>query len=375
MSTTRLLVVDDDAFVRSALTRALDRTGAFSVLPVAHGQEALDVLGAESVDAILTDLQMPVMDGLTLISHLFERGQLVPVAVMTGEAIAPDLAQRLHGYGVAASFSKPLDIGSLADELQRALDPMAVGRIRGITLFGFLQLLEVEKKTAVVVVHGPATEGRFYFDDGRLVHAHTRRLDGLDAAYEILAWADPTVEIFYKRRTREQTVREPLQHVLMEAARLLDEGRRAEEEGRAAAPPASLTAPGAASTAPEWDRDLVQAVLDDGLQIAGVVGVAVVHTPDERVVGAATKGRVTFDLAESAAKAADLVRAQERWIGRLENKQMVDEAIVTVGKRYHLIRPLDDARDAFLYLVLSRDKANLGQARQQLARLAKRLSA
>ena len=58
------------------------------------------------------------------------------------------------------------------------------------------------------------------------MHAHTRVLDGLEAAYEILGWPDPAVEIFYKRRARQRTVREPLQHVLMEAARLLDESAR-----------------------------------------------------------------------------------------------------------------------------------------------------
>jgi len=143
----------------------------------------------------------------------------------------PGLVGHVHEAGhdllLVGLVLEPVDLGSLVDELQRCLDPETVGRIKGITLFGFLQLLEVERKTAVVVVHGSGTPGRFYFDDGKLVHAHTRRLNGLEAVYEILGWSDPTVEIFYKRRPRERTVREPLQHVLMEAARLLDERRRA----------------------------------------------------------------------------------------------------------------------------------------------------
>jgi CheY-like chemotaxis protein len=364
VSTTRLLVVDDDAFVRGALTRALDRTGAFSVLPAENGQHALDLLEREPVNAILTDLQMPVMDGLTMIGHLFERGIRVPLAVMTGQAIAPDLARRLHDYGVAASFTKPVDIGPLADELQRALDPEAVGRIRGITLFGFLQLLGVEGKTAVVVVRGNGLEGRCYFDDGRLVHAHTRRLEGVEAVYEILAWGDPTVEIFYKRRPHGQTVREPLQQVLMEAARLLDEGRRGGKATVAAEP---VTGP------PRAGGDGgVEAVLEDALEIAGVVGVALVHAPSGRVLGAAG-GRVSFDVELAAGAAAELVRAQARWLGALDLDDAIDDVILTLGKQYHLVRPLGAGRDDFLYLVLSRQRANLGQARQQLAKLARRL--
>src|SRR2546425_4161551 len=41
---------------------------------------------------------------------------------------------RSHDYGIAATFTKPVDVGSLADEPQRSLDPETVGRIRGITL-------------------------------------------------------------------------------------------------------------------------------------------------------------------------------------------------------------------------------------------------
>ncbi len=118
-----LLLVDDDPFVRGALTRALNRAGAFTVVPAEHGRHALELLDTEHVDVMLTDLQMPVMDGLTLLSHLVQRGLRLPVAVMTGHAIAPALRQRLQAYGIAATFTKPVDVAVLADELQRALDP------------------------------------------------------------------------------------------------------------------------------------------------------------------------------------------------------------------------------------------------------------
>jgi len=116
---SNLLLVDDDDFVRSALSRALNRTGGFSVIPAEHGRHALELLATQPVDAILTDLQMPVMDGLTLLAELFEQGIQLPVAVMTGQQIHADLRQRLQTYGIAAVFSKPVDVVSLADELQR----------------------------------------------------------------------------------------------------------------------------------------------------------------------------------------------------------------------------------------------------------------
>src|SRR2546422_11631513 len=60
---------------------------------------------------------------------------------------------QLQRFGIAATFTKPVELSALADELQRSLSPTTVGRITGVTLFGFLQLLEVERKTALIVVH------------------------------------------------------------------------------------------------------------------------------------------------------------------------------------------------------------------------------
>src|SRR3989442_1338816 len=188
-----------------------------------HGSRALEVLEEQSVDAILTDLQMPVMDGLTLLSHLVERGVRVPVAVMTGQQITPEIADRLHRYGIAASFTKPVDLGTLAQELQRAVSPATVGRIAGITLFGFLQLIEVERKTARLGGHWRTGGGGLFLDRGRLAPVGAPGGRGWGAVYDILGGPDPRRKIFTGGPCRERPGGEPLQHVLREAARLQDE--------------------------------------------------------------------------------------------------------------------------------------------------------
>ena len=347
-----LLLVDDDNFVRSALSRALNRTGGFTVIHAEHGRHALELLTTQHVDAILTDLQMPVMDGLTLLAELFEREVRLPVAVMTGQPIHAELRQRLQDYGIAAVFSKPVDVVSLADELQRVLDPRAVGRITGITLFGLLQLLEVERKSGLVVVKAAQREGRLYFDEGAFVHAHTRHLDGLEATYEILGWPDPSVEIFYKRRARERTVREPLQHVLMEAARLLDESARSR---------------GGEERAVQTQRkEDVHAdnILADVLKIDGAIGAALVDATSGAVLGHVAVGR-GLDMERAARIAQDLVQAAFRL------RDGIEDIMITVDNQYHVIRVLGAGEDMFVHLVLDRERASLGLARHQLAKLAR----
>ena len=348
---SNLLLVDDDDFVRGALTRALNRAGGFTVIPAENGRRALELLATEPVDAILTDLQMPVMDGLTLLTELLEKEINKPVAVMTGQHINAELRRRLQSYGIAAVFTKPVDLMLLTDELQRVLDPKAVGRIAGITLFGLLQLLEVEKKSGLVLVEAEQREGRLYFDEGTFVHAHTKVLDGLDAAYEILAWPDPTVEIFYKRRARQRTVREPLQHVLMEAARLLDESGRS-----------SAAAPAVAPAAPPATLD-AEPILAQVLTIEGALGAALVNATTGAVVGQHAAAR-PLDMSRMATIAQDLVQAA------LRLRDGIEDIMITVDSQYHVLRPLG-ASGVFVHLILDRDRASLGMARQQLAKIAR----
>lgn len=372
LATTRLLFVEDDEFVRLALTRALNRTGVFAVTPAEHGQRALEVLGAQEVDAILTDLQMPVMDGLTLLGHLLERGIRVPVAVMTGQRITPELAERLHGYGIAATFTKPVDIGSLAEDLQRALSPATVGQITGITLFGFLQLIEVEQKTGLIIVRSAGEEGRLYFDTGQLLHGETRRLRGPAAVYEIVRWPDPKLEIFYKRSSRERTVKEPLQHILMEAARLLDE--RARSSGVPAGDgAASAAVPVETARSAQRPTSDVEAILEEAMQIDGALGVALVDGASGMSLGTAGGG-ASVNLELGSAGAAAFVGAKLRAMAASGVEDTIEDVMITLGKQYQLVRVLGPEQHVFLYLVLDRRQSNLGMARHTLAALGRRIA-
>ena len=337
------------------MTRALNRTGVFAVTPVENGERALEVVDSQPVDAILTDLQMPVMDGLTLLGQLLERGVHVPVAVMTGQHLSDEAHASLRQYGIAATFTKPIEIAVLSDQLQRALSPTTVGRLTGVTIFGFLQLLEVERKTVQIVVLSRGEVGRLYFDNGTLVHGETKLTRGVDAVYDIIAWPDPHLEIFYHRAARERTIQDPLQHVLMEGARLLDESGRSEP---ATASPAAAPTPAVPLT-----PAAIQAVLDGVQDVEGVLSVALVDSVSGKTLGVRGGEHVrVFDALCSAA--AELVGAAH---------EPIDDLMITFGAQYHVVRPLGSHPAVFVYVVLDRKTAILAMARHRIAAVARRI--
>ena len=123
-----MLVVDDEDLVREMIAGNLEDAG-FGVLGAANGTEALALLASgEAVDALLTDLAMPGMDGLALIRAAQERYPDLPAVLLTG--YAGDGAALAVGGAVTGTFAllrKPIRIHELIDRLQALL---AVGADR-----------------------------------------------------------------------------------------------------------------------------------------------------------------------------------------------------------------------------------------------------
>ncbi len=111
-----LLVVDDDPFVRRALRRMLQVEGT-AVVEAADGEQALHVIArdeAHLLDAVLTDLAMPVVSGPELIAVLLECRATLPVVAMSALAqLPPDLPP-------VPLLQKPFD----QEELARTVAPL-----------------------------------------------------------------------------------------------------------------------------------------------------------------------------------------------------------------------------------------------------------
>ncbi len=120
---TRLLVVDDDARFVEAAKRTLEGFG-HEVMTAEGVPQALDVLGALSVDVILLDLQLKGHSGLALLAGLDKAGLEVPCIVVTGAGTRNDVIAALR-QGAVDWLDKPVEPKDLKDALERVLSRVA----------------------------------------------------------------------------------------------------------------------------------------------------------------------------------------------------------------------------------------------------------
>jgi CheY-like chemotaxis protein len=130
---TRVLIVDDSAIDRRLAGRIVERSTGFTVIYAGNGREALEMLAWDTPAVIVTDMQMPEMDGLQLVKELRRLHPRIPTVLMTAHG-SEELAVLALQAGAASYVSKKTLTRDLVDTLKRVLGMAAADCNRQILL-------------------------------------------------------------------------------------------------------------------------------------------------------------------------------------------------------------------------------------------------
>lgn len=206
----RALVVDDEEALVRVHARTLSKEG-YRVETAADGDAALHAISQTSFDVILTDIDMPGINGLTLLERIRAHDLDVPVVMITGNPLL-DTAMKAMEHGAFRYLTKPVQHDILVNVANDAVR---------------LHNLAKAKRAALNLAGGV---DRLIGDQAGLVASFGRALDTLYMAYQpIVSWSDKTVFAYEALlRSRESTLPHP--GIILDAAERLgkvhDLGRR-----------------------------------------------------------------------------------------------------------------------------------------------------
>ncbi|MEJ7604543.1 MAG: response regulator [Kofleriaceae bacterium] len=237
-----VLVADDDAWILRMVATVLEKRG-YSVETAVDGEDALARALARTPDLLITDVMMPKMDGWALVRQLRSHAELVMLPVIFLTALSSE-DDRIRGFRLGADdyVTKPFRFEELdlrvAKTLRRTQVAMQETReqlggtsLRGdlsqVGLSSLLILIELERKTGLLQLRAPnGPSAQVLVREGKVVHARLDDAeDPVDAecVYYLLTWGAGEFEFIACLVEGIDRINVSTTHLLMEAARLIDE--------------------------------------------------------------------------------------------------------------------------------------------------------
>lgn len=119
----KILAVDDSPTMRRIIINTLKRAGYEDIVEAEDGKDALVKLGENKIDFVITDWNMPEMDGLTLVSHMRQSDDYksMPVLMVTTRSVKDDIVEALKA-GVNNYIVKPFTPETLKEKIDQVLE-------------------------------------------------------------------------------------------------------------------------------------------------------------------------------------------------------------------------------------------------------------
>lgn len=220
-----VLIVDDSVMLINYLEESFkEYEQDFKMISANDGMEAIDILEENSVSLLVTDLEMPRMDGIALLAYVTKHYPKIQCIVMSAHG-TPKIIKTIQ-EDILRFIEKPFTAKKLVRTILTALKRDTLdGSVSGISVTTFLQMVEMEQKTCLCEVESPGNpNGFFYFQGGELFHAVCGELKGEEAAIKLINMENPVINFRRPpKRKIARAIRRPLTGLILNATQVKDE--------------------------------------------------------------------------------------------------------------------------------------------------------
>ncbi|MGF1678032.1 MAG: response regulator [Candidatus Methylacidiphilales bacterium] len=224
-----IVVVDDDEAIVDILSYSLRKKFPDGKITGFHSPiEALQWLKGESPDLVLTDLNMPQVDGRQLIEHVQMKPNRIPVFVISGAFTLSELREMESQYSHVRVFAKPLLTRELIQAIEEVLGNREINegsKLLGLDLLNLLQLINLQRKTARIDISHESGNGFVVIREGELIRAEFGGNSGDAAFFKVLALSNPKIKMLPEVGVSDKPELSAFSMLLKEFVRRRDESR------------------------------------------------------------------------------------------------------------------------------------------------------
>ena len=227
----KILLLDDDPVVLDIYQQMLLQLPSEPEVHIAtSGPSALAMLDAEPFNLLVSDLNMPRMDGLQVLAIVRRKYPQLRTVVLTGAA-DEQMRARAYSMGIDLYLEKPTGEKEplfLKDCLDSLLGSEQAGGFRGVQSKSLVDLIQLEclsGSSALLKITNGKHEGRIWIQNGDLIDAEMQNVSGEDAFKKILGWKTGNFEIVPMDAERPRKIFTSYQGLLLDTAQALDEAQ------------------------------------------------------------------------------------------------------------------------------------------------------
>ncbi|WP_240194432.1 response regulator [Desulfopila inferna] len=183
----KVLIVDDEEDMLWMLQRNLDNgIPNIETFTAQSGNEALNILNETAVSLVITDINMPGMSGLELLTEVSTKWKDTKVIIMTAYP-SNAFANKAKKDGAVQFVEKPFDINEMREIVENVLEEGGSGQTNGgIALLDIIQFNGLAKSTSALKITAGGKEGMIFFKEGKVIHAMFGNDTGETAFFNII---------------------------------------------------------------------------------------------------------------------------------------------------------------------------------------------
>jgi CheY-like chemotaxis protein len=237
----KILLLDDEQDLLDLYRQLLAQLSSQPEIITANsGARALALLENEPFTMLISDLRMPKMDGLQVLSIVRRKYPNLRIIVMTG-ITDEHFRSRAYAMGIDLFWQKPStsqEIQLFLECIESLLEKEDQSGFRGVQSKSLVDLIQLEclsqSSSVLKITNGPL-EGKIWILNGEIIDAATQEVSGEKAFHQILSWKTGNFEILPPEPTRTRTIHNSVHGLLLETVQSMDEAGAGETPGEDAA--------------------------------------------------------------------------------------------------------------------------------------------